>query len=71
MRFRRPPVSSISSMPQMHRSAPLRGLCSGEGLRARASLVALELARALERSSDRLSLIGHVLHTHVMGELTK
>jgi uncharacterized protein Yka (UPF0111/DUF47 family) len=34
-------------------------------------LVALELARALERSSDRFALIGHVLHTHVMGELSK
>jgi uncharacterized protein Yka (UPF0111/DUF47 family) len=34
-------------------------------------LVALELARALERSSDRLSHIGHVLHTHVMSELSK
>ncbi|HMK41672.1 MAG TPA: hypothetical protein VK451_08950 [Methyloceanibacter sp.] len=44
----------------------LRGGASREG-----GLVALELARALERSSDRLSLIGHVLHTHVMGELSK
>jgi hypothetical protein len=34
-------------------------------------LVALELARALERSSDQLSHIGHVLHTHVMSELSK
>jgi uncharacterized protein Yka (UPF0111/DUF47 family) len=35
------------------------------------TLVVLELARALERSTDRLSHIGHVLHSHVMGELSK
>ncbi|HZP09610.1 hypothetical protein [Methyloceanibacter sp.] len=46
-------------------------LVLGTGSLREGGLVALELARALERSSDRLSLIGHVLHTHVMGELSK
>ncbi len=33
-------------------------------------LSALELARALERASDRMSLIGHLLRTHVMSVLS-
>ena len=71
MRFRRPRVSSISNTRRMHQSVLLHGLCSGEGAAREGGLVALELARALERSSDRFALIGHVLHTHVMGELSK
>ncbi len=35
------------------------------------NMVVLELARALERSTDRLALVGHVLHTHVMTRLSK
>jgi uncharacterized protein Yka (UPF0111/DUF47 family) len=46
-------------------------LVLGGGAARDGTLVALELARALERSSDRFALIGHVLHTHVMGELSK
>ena len=34
------------------------------------SMVAHELAHALERSTDRLALVGHLLHSHVMGELS-
>ena len=33
-------------------------------------MVVLELARALERSTDRLALVGHVLHAHVMAGLS-
>jgi uncharacterized protein Yka (UPF0111/DUF47 family) len=46
-------------------------LVLGGGAAREGRLVALELARALERSSDRFAQIGHVLHAHVMGELTK
>ena len=46
-------------------------LVLGGGAAREGRLVVLELARALERSSDRFSQIGHVLHSHVMGELTK
>jgi uncharacterized protein Yka (UPF0111/DUF47 family) len=34
------------------------------------SLAALELARALERATDRLAGYAHVLHTHVLADLT-
>lgn len=34
------------------------------------SMVVLELARALERASDRLALVGHLLHTYVMAGLS-
>jgi len=44
-------------------------LGGGGGAREGAA-VALELAHALERSSDRLALVGHLLHRHVMGELS-
>ncbi|MGE5260591.1 MAG: hypothetical protein ACM3MH_06900 [Actinomycetota bacterium] len=46
-------------------------LVLGGGVASEGALPALELARTLERSSDRLSHIGHVLHTHVMEELSK
>jgi uncharacterized protein Yka (UPF0111/DUF47 family) len=46
-------------------------LVLGGGAAHEGTLVALELARALERTSDQLSHIGHVLHTHVMSELSK
>jgi uncharacterized protein Yka (UPF0111/DUF47 family) len=46
-------------------------LVLGGGAAHDGTLVALELARALERTSDQLSHIGHVLHTHVMSELSK
>ena len=35
-----------------------------------ASLCALELARALERAADRISALGHLLHQHVMADLS-
>ena len=41
----------------------------GDAERGR-SMVVLELARALERSSDRLALVGHLLHTYVMAGLS-
>ncbi len=34
------------------------------------SLAALELARALERATDRLAGYAHVLHAHVLADLT-
>lgn len=34
------------------------------------SMVALELARALERASDRMALVGHVLHNQVLADLS-
>ncbi len=46
-------------------------LVLGGGVAREGGLVALELARALERSTDQLSHIGHVLHTHVVTELSK
>jgi uncharacterized protein Yka (UPF0111/DUF47 family) len=33
------------------------------------NIAALELARSLERATDRLALVGHVLHSHVMAGL--
>ena len=36
----------------------------------KSGMVVLELARALERASDRLALVGHVLHDQVMAELS-
>lgn len=41
----------------------------GDAERGR-SMVVLELARALERASDRLALVGHLLHTYVMAGLS-
>ena len=35
-----------------------------------AALSALELARALERATDRISALGHLLHQHVMADLS-
>ncbi|MGR7996171.1 hypothetical protein [Xanthobacter sp. ZOL 2024] len=37
----------------------------------RAALAALELARALERSTDQLAGFGHLLHAQVLADLTK
>ena len=37
---------------------------------ARQALSVLELARALERATDRLSAMGHLLHDHVMSGLS-
>lgn len=37
----------------------------------RAALAALELARALERSTDHLAGFGHLLHAQVLADLTK
>jgi uncharacterized protein Yka (UPF0111/DUF47 family) len=45
-------------------------LVLGGGASREGGLVALELARSLERTSDRLALVGHLLHSHVMGELS-
>ncbi len=36
----------------------------------KAALCVLELARAMERSTDRLARIGHLLHEHVMADLS-
>jgi uncharacterized protein Yka (UPF0111/DUF47 family) len=36
----------------------------------RTALSVLELARALERSTDRLAAFGHLLHDHVLADLT-
>jgi replication-associated recombination protein RarA len=36
----------------------------------RTALPVLELARALERATDRLSAMGHLLHHHVMAGLS-
>jgi hypothetical protein len=33
-------------------------------------MVVLELARALERASDRMALVGHVLHDQVIAGLS-
>jgi uncharacterized protein Yka (UPF0111/DUF47 family) len=46
-----------------------RLVLGGDAERGR-SMVVLELARALERASDRLALVGHLLHTHVMAGLS-
>ena len=35
-----------------------------------AALSVLELARALERATDRISTLGHLLHQHVMADLS-
>jgi hypothetical protein len=35
-----------------------------------ATLSVLELARALERATDRMSAMGHLLHEHVMADLS-
>ena len=43
----------------------LSGDVGGEG-----GMVVLELARALERASDRMALVGHVLHDQVMAGLS-
>lgn len=36
----------------------------------RSALCVLELARSLERATDRLSAVGHLLHDHVMADLS-
>jgi uncharacterized protein Yka (UPF0111/DUF47 family) len=41
----------------------------GEGP-ARALIGALELARSLERASDRLAVAGHLVRTHVLAHLS-
>jgi hypothetical protein len=33
-------------------------------------LCLLELARAVERATDRLARIGHLVHVHVMADLS-
>ncbi len=42
-------------------------LCDGD---TRAALCILELARAIERATDHLARIGHLLHEHVMADLS-
>jgi uncharacterized protein Yka (UPF0111/DUF47 family) len=37
---------------------------------AKGALCVLELARAMERSTDRLARIGHLIHEHVMADLS-
>jgi hypothetical protein len=34
------------------------------------ALSALELARALERATDRLARFGHLLHRHLLADLS-
>jgi hypothetical protein len=34
------------------------------------ALSVLELTRALERATDRISTLGHLLHQHVMADLS-
>jgi hypothetical protein len=41
-----------------------------DGGEAGAVLSVLELARGLERATDRISALGHLLHQHVMADLS-
>jgi hypothetical protein len=43
----------------------------GGDVAVKPALAVLELARALERASDRLAAMGHVLHSHVMAGLSR
>jgi hypothetical protein len=45
-------------------------LVLGDGAGGERGLAVLELARALERASDRMALVGHVLHDQVMAGLS-
>jgi hypothetical protein len=45
-------------------------LTLGGGLDLPAALSALELARAIERATDRLASFGHQLRQHVLADLS-
>jgi uncharacterized protein Yka (UPF0111/DUF47 family) len=49
--------------------AVTRLVLSGDAAGER-SMVVLELARSLERASDRMALVGHVLHNQMMSGLS-
>ena len=64
-RGHRPPVE-LEHICDARRARRHRRWCCGRLRAAHRSLSALELARALERATDRLAGVGHLLRTHVL-----
>jgi uncharacterized protein Yka (UPF0111/DUF47 family) len=68
-------LASIARLVEMEHKADraeraLTGIVLRGDFDLKTALSALELARALERATDRLARFGHLLHRHVLADLT-